>query len=1649
MAADILPLEETAWSKVQPPELRDFLINSKTRVADTKNNPVLARSLKGVATIVENLLTPAERAMRIHVILVRDTNVNAFYTELPNKERVVAVNIGLLGMIESDDELAFVLGHELEHGHSQIDEFVGRNAQKMNTAEKMLRTRSHEPEVDIKSIVRRLQPNGYNPYAGIKFLSRLRDKYGDGFGHTHTATSAREDLASGAIVAMKHLFGEEIPEENHFKHDFVNDFQINYWKTDALKSEVRARIQKIIDRPYVEVAKRFKEYRANDWDHLFRGQMGYEYGNFFGKRKLEIHDEAEGILEKSEVLEWEAKLLRRVQHEIDGERERFLNAVGKLSYDKLKILYTADARVGYEEAIRSKQEEIATTRKELQVSKEKLATESDEEKKQDYAYSISYAEKKIRETEVELKNFFFMQAQLGDLIKSARSRQSDWVLQMIPHFRDLRFYKLTDDLAVFFKLPQADQEQWVLRMLEEVILARQAEIDRDKRGESTYLNLDSPYCFRLFELAFRVDKAKASSALEKYLDLDTVKRWAHSNLAQVLEAREVMRRVVDSGIKASLLAGASKRIQDMSEDPETFNAEANPDFVAEIDNLESANLLSAEFKNSTEYREAIREYQDSLVTGLRRLAPEASSGLTDRQLFALISLAQPKFHERLGASLGITKNEMLSTAVEILTDPEKQKSRGELFKKILRPSDNIYENFERFADFEHLDSPKNELLFRYLSDLNDVCYTDFYRDSERRPIDPSFELQIRFSRWLRKNRPEKSAFIQTVTRPPEGGSTSSRVVGSPEAEAERATWPEIDNTLLVKEYSDLKEARFKEYLNAEDSKLSRSEQIKNATLKWTKEFEFGFAGHLLTWTKSEPEGPVLFLNAFISGLDPKAMESFRKRSQRLSALDRRARTGTNLFAFEKTVDTLFDEGLIRPQELEALKDLYIQILNFGLGSSARTDRIFDFLWTHSDKLPDFRQTLVDAQITPHLYFEANRLKVVEWDLERQFSLKNLHQKLLSGEEPVPSRGSERPLLAKVIERLNFHFPEKSYLKNKVIQQVATRLLTNDRETEHLFSGDLYYTNENWYEAPEIQYLDAPHLITSYLRTNKNRYEFVLYLLDLIDTDTFFRRTKILESPLFGISAHVAKDYIKSQTLSAKRKFREADPLVRSYALMTLLDRKDGLLSDAIYSEKVYSLILGDYAKDKIARRIFEARLKAMPESDSKVELAAILASFVESPQKRASISRVLSAMTALGVKGGQVLRTSGLAKGQLAKDLDEFFNLANPPARNEPIDRLRRAFGTNDVHIVEFRQLAGSGSVNFVMVADIKLPNEQKPRRIAFRFRRENIVGQIRNQNEIWMKIEKDLQSDPDIDVRRAGQIIEEIREPAMETLRPGKSEVSGMAERKVLGLAEKAYASPKTLKTGYRVEVNRVDEVVQSLILPEFQDEVTAFEYIEHTPLDQFAPDERADHAEEIARSEQEARSVRGVFGIDGHPGNWLTDSKNKRYVRIDNPQTVEVSQATTQALNDSFGLLLTPKLSGREQKRLGEHLRVLMIGAEGRLPVLTAIINDAVRQPSFPSYRAPIERLYFLREKIDEALTEKASKDAKVRLTPEARMSVASMMRSMVYREYLGPARNLQMLSSYYPVPRVRIWVHEVKERCKKLIEDLRLNTIRRRSR
>ena len=591
----------------------------------------------------------------------------------------------------------------------------------------------------------------------------------------------------------------------------------------------------------------------------------------------------------------------------------------------------------------------------------------------------------------------------------------------------------------------------------------------------------------------------------------------------------------------------------------------------------------------------------------------------------------------------------------------------------------------------------------------------------------------------------------------------------------------------------------------------------------------------------------------------------------------------------------------------------------------------------------------------------------------------------------------------------------------MIDALENDLLISHEESKELDSNRL--SDKTWTRAKELPFLDLIAHVDRGFNRQSDRFDLIRYLASDGSASPSFVRRNLKGEILRGLTNALKSTY---EGLSATG---------RSALVYKLLDEKKGILSDDGTYRSLKSYLLGDLENNKLIKAIFESYLKSVEPFERKALLAHMIS--VLDPNNTITagktLKQVLEAMGPFGVKAGQFLYVSGVLSDDLTSHLESFLDRALEPSRSKIFADLREAFGA-DLRIVSTtRELLGAGSINYVVLADLHLTPEhlaklklppgvevkQGTKRLAIRIRRDNVEGLVANENKTWASSIEELRKDPSIESQEYAALIDEVRQGVHQTLQPGGSELDPSIERRLMPLAQKAYERHDE-KTGYTIEVSRIDETFQKLIgsnsadREALQKKFSVYEAVEHSPLKSLADlNLQSDLAELIVKTESDALFAKGAFDPDGHPGNWLIDPANKRLVRIDLAQFRSDGPKAMQPLRHALAVLGMQKLGKFAAWVLGRNFDRLF-NIEGNPPELKKWIREALVDPQVLNAADPVRRLLAIKRTVEAKIRSKSGNPSlRMPLSDATRAGVNSLLKFKRFEKFMKPGRYQSIVS------------------------------------
>ncbi len=1617
-------------------ELAKYVTESKIDLLDPDRHPSVGVAMQKTRALLGQMFLPIDGDAPFHLIFSPNMSVNASFAKLKNGERVVTLTLGLLNFCESDDEIAFALGHELEHGPSELQEAINRNRYRDNREFLEALQRAVENEADVKSVVRRVRKPGLNPYASIRMLNRLAIKYPDSAPISHTTSNSRADAVGAALAYQRKELGDRIVADDPatFKHEILGPLKSEFLDAPVFMQQQNAALEKI----YAGIPGIFDSYYIDVRDDAhYARQIGKAFEWEGHARMSRIRGLFEGKLSPREFDAIQMKLNLALDAEMQKSRSTILGDNFKPQSAEQFAALQAESFVlnkypgsGYgleklednvqqaEYRVRRDRYNLANaTTKDAKQEAQSLLLQSEKklaQAKEDFEYRLSLYDDKVPALLDKLHSIRSTSRQTGlhETLQEIEERQLGYgPLRARDRQRTRDLYQ--SDLTPLFTKGKDLQNLWeVLGMIsmeapdvlkgkhKEVLrgilqitknhIAREATsknpYDRIESsmlsrfwggedtnyGDSEYRKMLERFCIESPEEGhqwFReywgtlLDRAHTQNDLEAILiDIKPMKLGKYSTVADkgsgnLIFTPEFAREIFTPELMERYIL---KLAAITSAEFSSKNQNANPSnraqrYAEQIGTLAKSGNLEKAFSRPAvvkAHKSLLHKYAE-LLTKTGRLSPseaEAALFLRTPELFsALPAKNRPTFQKAVQILAKVSnKNAVLDGLIPYgtLHDTYFSSLTTQEWTQTLLKLKGLISYHRAF------DSLGKELPWKFISELLSI-----YSELEKLGVHQNpevFKIATQVLNFFnpgtleRLSAPEKTAYL---------------------SKRDALYTTSFDRTL------------------ARHSKLPKYEAIEAAFGEQYQVFQTwgGMKDLIESWYPKDPVERLQYFNAHYRGL----RKVFKGDSQSM-------RFSGGFPDTEKFLDSVLAQ--IRTGKLkDASPELMVDTFD-NLGKltwvSAKMDDLFAEVWKRTEGHPA-RERFRAPEFVRRLMFDDHKKTLALWQLEREFEISSKGQLMRKQRSALPTPQQMRSEITKIRDFVDLQFENPSGQKNDVLEFVENNLITNDAETAHFKERKLRL--ENWHQSRKLVFLDSFDQLNHYLQSNFDRLDLIRYVIGVQDeVPRFIQRG----NTTFATDENVAK---------LRHLFVTNDIYVRTWLMQPLLNQRFGILSEPAIYEELVALILGDRAKDPVFRKLFDAYIKSVPESEAKLIIGRILGSFADSRQRKASIKVILEAMGPFGIKAGQFLRTSGLVGPELRAELDGFFNRALQPNRDEVFARLKKAFGENFVRSTNIWEVVGSGSINFVVLAEVKDPASGRIRSVVVRLLRDHVEGKLANENEIWEKAIAELRKDPDAATRRLAEGAEEARKHTYSTLGPGGAELDLQIELAAHPDAQESYARKNT-KSGFAIEVSRPDAHAQKLVVESEQSRTSVYEFVPSTDLVHVPKELQKKIAMDLVESELRAIFVKGIFDPDGHPGNWLIDLHGKRLVRIDYGQLHRLPPQDVNSLKRIYAALLQPSIGKKEVQALTEEISKLF-EIDGPTPDIRSALMHIVQGGGLPDFKSPHERILFFREAL-ESYYRGSKPPVRVRITPAAQKILASISRVSIYREQIGDSAYLSIL-------------------------------------
>lgn len=1684
----VVALMPFAWARTGEDPLQQ--LRDEGFVFLNQNSPEVRRAHMAVNGLLQKLIDPkVDGARPFQLMLVDSLHVNAAILRGEgNSPNLVLVNTGLLHMVKSDDELAFVLSHELEHGVSQIHDYLEklndrRTAVRPHELYLSLISRVEENEVDVKAL-RRVVAAKYNPYAAESFMKAIAARYGDSPSASHTTWLTRRSAIGTALAAATRGFGVKLDHNQALKSE-VRKEVLGLVQGPRAEARRALQIRELIEQPTAEFAKEFRKLKAGKFEPATDGISSPSTLDTEYRRRVSRYREVTGdLVNQEDILQFRVESYSQLVAQRDAafrsvlgenhspksavEMKRLVKSLETSATPPVFRGSTTDHSILLDLGWR-----IEEARERIKRIETRVANSSGDELteyKAQLEAKRSEIQRMVNDFEFHLRRLpptllgrptretvregvrALVEARQGNSMGSPASRKIDeailsatkganfkqgkeqaarlssyvqrWMTQASPGFEKAEY----DAFSSLLRFGNADfWKENAPRILGHAKKAFGAGFDRVTDPMERSLQIERAFLLQGYVSDYWVEalpEAERPDASKKIL---AEKVDLHrTGVARANRSSELFGLIPFSGTQYSM----GYRGHGFGVPPEHIAEYYNEEFAKSVLSRINA-ILSDDLKSSNSNQQVLETVDGYLKTLLKlkndfpRLAGPIQSAFSAVRN-ETIQLYSARFFSGENRAVARIRSEALFDGQYAKDLKDSVPMDAALAKRHLNALSQI--------------SGRNELRgLTSIGGVDHVAATAGHSVGQR-----IAELQ-KTEALIGRN---SSVRLLSSSEVKEAGDLALRLARQPETVGLSAKATKIENGFHYPDETKKVLRGVQKGVRQEiHGTLWLAEQMKTGEMPDSKGHS-RILNRLIDIWGPELATQDLFgvnnselLGAMVNSVDESldvssalvdvSRERLRSggRSLGLDPADTRLLEefrGRNLARrIEQQVERLLERGFgYMPSEAEVrgiLQDLPVEkITNFlsktapySKGSKIR-DLMLEKVFEVAKSDPKVLHGLRDPRLIQSFRYKENRDRLAQWQLEDALSIEERSRVAHASRKPVVGKESVRDVVQRAKRLIDQQYPELGGEKSAAVERLEQKLLTTNAESRYLKESRI--GSNNWMQVRELAGLDLPSLVASAGGDSPiARLEMAEYLVGEREVQPTFLRDFSERRPGF-----------EEEILAARKQFLASDVMSRSFALQSFMDDANGVFSDPALVERVYRRILGENAANPAIREVFTTYLDDLPASERNVIISYIYSTFAdnrEGGKAAASLKTILEAMGPMGVKAGQFLRSSGRLSKSQAQELDHFFSNALPPTRPMIYDDLAKATGSGLEGISGVREMVGSGSINY----GVRVTTDVGLDAVA-RFRKPHVEGQIANENARWERVIRRLEQSGNTDVRRLSSFLEEARVAAVSTLGTDGVELDLSHERRMYETARKAYESPAATKTGFRIEVVKPIESLQTKVPAESQKLVSFYEFIESADFKNLPKHQQQQMARQILGAELDAIFKRGAFDPDGHVGNWMVDVKNNRLVRIDYAQIRSLSPKEAAKIGEVVNTLFLPKPNSADIARLASGIEaVIDIPSRDRLSnaELRKLIADSLAAPDSPSGMEPHLRVLHLRDAIERRIGEKTGKVTALRLKTDASAVMSSIGRMMYYRDLMPENEFATALKTHMKTPIERVFL------------------------
>ena len=1563
-----------------------------------------------IANIIKKYISEGEKKERINVVILDDSRVIGSYSL--DKPRFLTISRGLIEFIESDDELAYVIRHELGHIESKVQTAVDQIANHRRTNKKeifphdKLLERIVEDEVDIKTI-KPMLVNGDNPYAVYDFHNRIAIEYGDIIGSSsHAASSHRRDLSSIAIETLGRIKGYK--NEFNIEPKQRSTKRINKFKTENTnKKKLGSRIKKanqyidqLNDSNFRSIFKDIKEGIDPFEKAKVLKRGGLKDFNAELNRHNEFLKNLLGDQYKDDVMiKLQGQLNFKLDTLCDNAYHQFFNdswiptSKGQIAhlntmFDRRYLFPSGNILDFGLLAMKAKEDLIPLVEGKLQDTLQGKNPNKD---------LIKLYRKNIEEANQLIEKFDLALEKWGGI--NSKNRIMAYLKGNQGIFsRDSEKYV---NLNIF---PDGYQE----------ILEKNSRIKNivSRKGVGLMMSESLETFDEFLHYSKAIAFAEANqNELKKYFEKFLKELKKHTSefsllfsdgffsffgnptmmdaSDETLENLASYRKLDPKAANKILYDGIDQLFETaITNDMEIFDAEGflstNLEFEMKIDFINK--YFKDDFYKHKEVNEIFNKHYDTIIRHYTSIAENFKDAFTtinsvsnnaDKyggvkfSINTLNSINKKlvKLFRKEGIPLDFDESLTLLKLNSIdLFDMELTADDLKTAKKILKFT-GLRKTFNNTFDFSVIyknllsSNMKPKERYAYLLDIINSCNSQFYELNLDKTSDYKKFLEYAFKHHPRNFKP----FLLAI-----GDKKSEELLTKSLKES-------------FKHKIGFYQSQGKSYLEAvELSSQKIFKQLYDYELDWSNRNSM-INNFVEVITPNNLPSAIKFYNAYFEGAS-KAIYSAQ--NVKLEA-EKKA-----VYSIKKIILLFQDEAdLLSIPVNDLLK--FQDNLKFHLTNG---DNINDLIAKHfldnfskftKDEQRRISQLLKNSKFLSNINSSLLKRDIVLWHINDRFHTEKLAKSLKINPSLIVEKNEVRQIIPKIKNLINNQFPKHSHVIDMVLNKLQVDLLMSKEESSLL--SYLRFTEEKLIKSRELLGADVNTIITSKLNAKQS-----LEVLDFITGKT----NKITNTSILN---HFS-EYGLTKLELIRQSYRKEGPVIRGYLILPLFDENHGVLSDDKIYQKALEALLGDYYKDKKFKILIETYLEELHVGARKIFLSRLYSASNTSGTK-GIINALIQAMDTMGVKGAQLLRASGIVPEKYRNNISHVFNDALPPEWDDIWKDLRKVFGKNFKYVKKLKGRIGSGSVDYTVFLELEDPSDSKKIiDISLSIQKSNVEGKVHNENIQLTKVVKRLKGDEfrsDPSIHKMGVMLDQIRDQTHRQLKKGGVELDHSVQRN-------AY---EQIKDVYRGSIGGVDarvakpiKLVQDLIAPEHAKIASAYEYFDHIPLEELSQKEQQLISRAITSAENHGQFVEGVHDIDPHYRNWLiikdnTTPSGYSIIRIDYAQVEQLLPNEIKKLQSLISILTEPKINKKHIESIRNDFQFIFKGEE--IPKdfelqLAKIVNSK----DFPDFKNPMRRLF----RIQSKLMEKYENAQDFILGPKIQNQIASISKRQMFTEFHG---------------------------------------------